>query len=174
MDWKDAAILIGGAVAAPFTGGASVPIATGVVGARNQRQAAEQAQSQQQAATTQANAALAPYQALGGSAAQALQGLMGLAPSAPVAMAPGLAPSPEPRGRDSTGKEITGRAQPRPDAGESIHRRANVQTASSYNPHSGLAPNGMGGVRMRAPNGQTYLVPRDQVARARAEGGQEI
>lgn len=177
MNWKDWAILGAGVVAAPFTGGASLTGAGAIVGARNSNAAAKDAAAQQQAGTSQANAALAPYQQIGAQAQHTLGGLMGLGGSPLPAPGEGFDRAATARtiadkvkgvastwlneddGRtlsDLRAQTLGGLAEP---------RAAQARTQSSYQGDA---------VQMRGPNGQIYMVPRARMQEAQASGGQVI
>lgn len=177
LDWKQIAVGVGGAVLAPFTGGASIPIAGAIASGMNTNSAAKDINQQQQAGTNQANAALKPYMDIGSQAQNTLGGLFGF--GRPSGMGSGLSVrnswdpeigvgepgdpakggltpyNPQTLRTLADGAQITGKAQARDSAQQ--------QTTS-----------GFGSIRMRAPNGQTYMVPQQHVQQAEAEGGQRL
>lgn len=123
---------------------------------------------------------LAPYRDLGGQAFSTLGGLMGFSPSGlgasptttpAVRTAPLVQADPAAAGA-MTGRhptengEMTGRyAGPRGGTLADIQQGAVAQRQSSY---------GGTQARVKAPNGQVYLIPRERVQEAVANGGQEV
>jgi hypothetical protein len=121
MGWQKWAVLIGGGVLMPFTGGASMAIAAPIAGAMDQKEKIEQAKKEQAAATAKAEAALGggvpgagtgaggatpggaiggintaaqalnPYQQLGNQGANALSTLMGFGGTSQPLTAPATA-----------------------------------------------------------------------------------
>ncbi len=193
MSWQSWAVRIGGYAAAPFTGGASIPIAEGIAQGIGNNEAIDSANAQQQQATDRAvaeqqratgisgdvynqqRADLAPYRELGGQAFSTLGGLMGFSgggggqSEAPAAPAIRTAPLVDPvtTGRHPTeNAQMTGTfAGPRGGTLADIQQGAVAQRQSSY---------GGTQARVKAPNGQVYLIPRARVAEAVANGGQEV
>lgn len=78
MSWRSIITTIGGIVAAPFTGGASIPIAAAAGQAWEAAHAASEAKKSEQGAATQQSNVYAPYQQLGVGAASTLAGLLGI------------------------------------------------------------------------------------------------
>lgn len=117
----------------------------------------------------QQRADLAPYREGGAQAYSTLGGLMGFAPTAGTGTA-GSTASAAPAPAAPT--DVMARpplvsldaGQPRGGTLADIQQGAITQRQSSYGPQA----------RVRAPNGQVYLVPRERVQEAVANGGQEV
>jgi hypothetical protein len=192
------AMMVGGVAAAPYTGGASlalVPAGARMVQSDQEQQGVKEAQGAQDAMMTKGihtqvdardamNAAYAPYTSLGAGAASALGAGLGIpvatlgAPAGSgtgAARAAPLNPAGSPGSRQpSADAEMTGQqAVPRDAANTpTVQARAGYQTQSGYAPTLGAAAGPM--VRMRAPTGQTKLVPQEQVALYQQRGAQVV
>lgn len=192
MSWKSWAARIGGYAAAPWTGGASIAVGEGIAQGLEGNEAIDDANQAQQQATNQAvaeqqkasgisadvyqqqRADLAPYRDLGGQAFSTLGGLMGFSQAAAAApttsvnrAVPEVLATPAPTGRQMRPEsEPTGTyAGSRGGTLASIQQAAQTQRQSGY---------GGPQARVKAPNGQVYLVPRERVQEALANGGQEV
>jgi hypothetical protein len=175
MAWEWVA-RIGGYAAAPFTGGASIPVGEAIAQGISSHKAAGKAEEQLQGANQQAvdlyGQALGPFVQQGQQASNTLGGLMGFAP-APAGAPGGLASM----GRSTTGATMypngtTGRIRP-PDApvtGQAQARPGSLgqmaipsQTASSYRT-----------VRMMAPDGSQEDVPEAEAAIFERAGARRV
>lgn len=171
-----------GIAAAPYTGGASLALGSQVFNSLNNKEAADKAVGQQQAATDQALAAndrtLGGYINRGNTAGDALMGLMGLGPlpgsqglAAPPDAAAHLAADPVTGSRPRNGAPVEGTAVPR--TAVPVQAPATLATLGSQSGY-GMAGGSGASVRMRGPNGQLYDVPAPRVAEAEAQGGQRV
>lgn len=79
MSWRSILTTIGGIVAAPFTGGASIPIATAAGAAWEAQHANSEAKKAIQGATDKQVGVYQPYNQLGLQAGNSLANLLGLA-----------------------------------------------------------------------------------------------
>lgn len=138
---------IGGYIAAPYTGGASIGIGESIAKGIGNHQAASKANEQLQAGNTQAmdvyKQSFAPYTNLGSQAANTLGGLMGFAPSSSMAPIASMAPQatePRPTRTRPDDAPVTGQAFPR---GTLASLGMAKPTDSSYSK-----------IRMRAPDGE--------------------
>lgn len=194
MDWVGLAEIIGGSVAAPFTGGATIPIALAGVqhmasskAADQQAEASKAVQGQNQQMYTGQSAAgnnifqgqqqnLAPYTSLGSGAASLLGAGLGIkvSPGATGPMqpfetrgfTPGLSSAPIPATSQGNFQPGPDMARGTPFPGQgAAPLTAAVQRRSSY---------GGGTVQMRAPDGTIQAVPADQVEHYRSRGGQVV
>lgn len=174
-----------GIAAAPYTGGASLALGSQVFNSLNNKEAADKAVGQQQAATDRALAAndrtLGGYIGRGNTAGDALQGLMGLGPlpgsdgmaaPADVAEMGHLPADPVSGSRPRNGAPVEGTAVPRATA-PPVQAPATLATLGSQSGY-GMAGGGGASVRMRGPNGQLYDVPTARVSEAEAQGGQRV
>ncbi len=194
MSWKSWLPRIAGYGLAPFTGGASIPIGEGISQAVGNNEAIDQANAQQNAATDKATAEqqratgiasdvydtqradLAPYRDMGGQAFTTLGGLMGFSPSA-------TAPSTAPPARTATTTippmvAATDGSERHPTAnGELTGTYAgprtlnDIQQVASTQRQSGYG----GGAQAKVKaNGRFYVIPRERLEEALANGGEEV
>jgi hypothetical protein len=171
--WGDIAgglAAVGGFVAAPFTGGLSIPAGLGAAGAIIGGSAVSDAAKKQQQATNQAlalqgrmydttRADLSPYSQIGVGALGNLRTLAGIPQPAPVNGASGLPPN-APHAMAGPGTPgFTGYT------GQQAVPRPGMPTPSQ---------NSSGFVTMRAPDGSTQQVDPAQVSFYQQKGAQVI
>lgn len=159
---------IGGAVLAPYTGGASLAIGSALGQAADAASAEGKAAKQQAAAADKSAALYQPYANAGGQAITTLSGLMGLGGGGGPMSAPAATPVPF---RSSAGKEIVGNAVPRPTPNEprtladvAALRQAVQPPQSSY----------ANTIRMMAPDGSQEDVDEADVPLFERAGARRV
>jgi hypothetical protein len=177
MDWKGILLEVGGAVAAPYTGGASL-IAANAINAARANNAAKNTVVDQTTANQNVNqqvrdtsvARLQPGANIGNSALRTLAGLYGLPDPGMMSQ-----PAPADAGGDAAATPPAGRVRPpdTPSLGQATQRTlasfasdspqtvAQQQTQSSY-------------VKMRSPDGQEEDVPPELVPHYLKLGAQQV
>lgn len=187
MSWQSWIPIAAGIALAPFTGGASIPMGAAISSDMNARETADKAQQAQQAGTDKAQAAIdrgyadakgymQPYVDAGSAAQTTLSGLLGLpmgagggtsAPlPAPTATGRHMTPTSAPTGTYAVPRGTTTADQPsRGITLSGLQQTARQQTQSGY---------GSGMTKIKAPNGNVYLVPQSKAAEAVANGGQVV
>ena len=197
-------MMIGGVVAAPYTGGASLALTAAggkVLSADEQKEAAKKAEAQLTTASNKAigtltqaqrasEAAYAPYTQMGAGAVNALNSYMGLPPLASAAGPPGKAGpqprdgvpfAPVPAGMDITRRQATPETAtgslgvPRDEALMPTPNTPELRAAQQT--ASSYVPLGglnAGLVQMRAPDGTMQYVPRQQAPFYASRGAVEV
>lgn len=195
MDWKNILLGAAGAIAAPFTGGASLALIPAALSghaaqtATNQQvQAGQQAQGQLAQIQQQANASLAPFAALGANAAGELNSRLGFG-SLPTNLASAASrPMTGPQGQAFTtvdpgnpnGTVTNGKAPlvAPPDladvAGKGFLQRAAAQSAQRSATASGYTGASGRMVTLRAPDGTTESVPAELAQHYVSKGAQIV
>jgi hypothetical protein len=185
MSWKSWLLRIGSDIGAVATGQPEIAvlgnsIASGMDNksaidktSAAQQAAVTEARNAQNQATAQSSAAYQPYMNLGAQGADALGGLLGFAPSGggkPAVPAPTTGPIPlapgepyRPTSLPSTLREMGPTSVP---TGNVAQARQTVNQ-SSYQPPQGHQA-------VKAPNGQVYFVPSNDIQRAIQAGGQVV
>ena len=164
--WASILGTIGGAVLAPFTGGASLAIGSAAGQAADAAMAENKAADQQTAAADKSAAAYAPYANAGQSAITTLSGLMGLGGGGGPMTAPAATPVPF---RSSQGKEIVGNAVPRPTEAPAPMAGMTLRDALRP-PQSSYAAK----VRMIAPDGSQEDVDEADVPLFERDGARRV
>lgn len=157
---------IGGYVAAPFTGGASIPIGEAVAQGISNQEASSKANQQLQAGNDKAiglyGQTFAPYLNSGAQASNTLAGMMGFAPSgASNTGAPMATPAAEPMPTRTRPEDapVTGQAYPR----GTLASLGQMPTQSSY-----------AKVRMIAPDGEQAEVDEREVGLFERQGARRL
>ena len=183
MSWQSWVARIGGYAAAPWTGGASIPIGEAIAQGINANEGVDKAVGQQGAATASANQRLdaaggvnkqvfdsqrRDFQSLANAPYQSLAQMSGIdIPNiTPLSVSGGVGPGASPMLSGTLGS-VTPAANPDSLRQKVVAPLQNAvrQTVSGY---------GGQGVRMRAPDGQVFMIPHNQREEALANGGQEL